>query len=242
MAATRVASAACPAAVYWGCLLIFVRFLIILCCLALYVPKHSTQDSATAATRLDKTPARRAPALPPTPDPPSPRLITVLEQDVLLTATDSTDMTNLLVEVPNALWPREDDDEWDSAGYTTCTVVDRCADGFSYAGGRSAPSHIIECDGDLFPVKTSALKTFIARQRRREGKQRASYKVLWTLLGDFIATVPPPSSYERRKDVRRATFRKGGCAQIHSTNKSVDGMAVTPQTDATLHPRGPSTW
>ena len=136
--------------------------------------EHGPDANCPARQHGKATAPARTPAPSTPPSPPSPRLVTVLEQDVLLSATDSTSMTNLIVEVPNALWPKGDDDDWDEAGYTICTVVGRCADGFAYTEGRSAPSHIIECDGDLFPVKTSALKDFVARQQRREGKQRAS--------------------------------------------------------------------
>ena len=66
-----------------------------------------------------------------------------------------------------------DDDEWDPSGTSACKVVGQCAERYQYANGRAAPSHVIEHQGTLFPVKTSALKDFAARQARRAGKSSA---------------------------------------------------------------------
>ena len=78
------------------------------------------------------------------------------------------------VEVPNELWPTEPGDTWDPKGRTVCTVVSQCAKGYAYGMARAAPSHIIECDGTNFPVKTAALETFFAQQAARRKRQRTA--------------------------------------------------------------------
>ena len=97
----------------------------------------------------------------------------MLDRVITLRATDNAGLTGRIVEVPNALWPHDDGDEWDPSGTSACKVVGQCAEHYQYANGRAAPSHVIEHQGTLFPVKTSALKDFAARQARRAGKSSA---------------------------------------------------------------------
>ena len=97
----------------------------------------------------------------------------MLDWVTTLKAHDNTGLSGRIIEVPNALWPHNDDDEWDPTGKSACKVVGQCMERFQYANGRAAPSHVIEHQGTLFPVKTSALKDFAARQARRAGKSSA---------------------------------------------------------------------
>jgi len=125
--------------------------------------------SSKARTRIPPQPEEsEAPA----PSPPSARQVVVLGSSVELKAVDTTNMTGCMVEVPNALWPKEEGDTWEESGFTTCMVVGRCASNYAYDGARAAPSHIIDYEGELFPVKTTSLRDFIDKQKRRQGKQR----------------------------------------------------------------------
>ena len=91
--------------------------------------------------------AATAPRPPSAPQAAAPTSVTVLDRVITLKALDNTGLTGCIVEVPNALWPHDDDDEWDPTGKSACKVVGQCVERFKYANGRAAPSHVIEHQG-----------------------------------------------------------------------------------------------
>ena len=84
--------------------------------------------------------------------------------------SDATGMTGTVVAIPNSLWEKRPDDNWEVDATSDCQVVGRCASNYAYTGAKPAPSHY---DGEYFPVKTSALKGFKQSEDRRKRKQAA---------------------------------------------------------------------
>ena len=64
-------------------------------------------------------------------------------------------------------------DWWDVNGYTTCTVMGRCAQPYHFPNARRrADAFVIQCDGENYPVKAAPLLEAVARQER---SARASF-------------------------------------------------------------------
>jgi hypothetical protein len=59
-------------------------------------------------------------------------------------------------------------DEWDSSGHTPCTVIGECVAPYAFSGGKSRPAYIIECEGEMYPVK----KDWLIQQSERQSAAR----------------------------------------------------------------------
>jgi len=70
--------------------------------------------------------------------------------------------------IPNSLWPKGEGDEWDSSGHTPCTVIGECVAPYAFSGGKSRPAYIIECEGEMYPVK----KDWLIQQSERQSAAR----------------------------------------------------------------------
>ena len=83
-----------------------------------------------------------------------------------------TDDTHSLVGrtllIPNSLWPKGEGDEWDPDGHTPCRVIGECVAPYAFSGGNSRPAYIIECEGEMYPVK----KDWLIKQSERQSAAR----------------------------------------------------------------------